>query len=284
MVPINYNSVSEIKSFLKERGLSLKKRFGQNFLVSPDVREKICNLIDPDLDQIVWEIGPGLGAMTAACAARVKKLVVFEIDRGFVQVLKELNRSFGNIEIVEGDFTKTGISMLGEGVVPHKIFGNLPYSSGSAIIYDIVKTDWYPAKMVFTLQREVVNRMTAVPGTKDYSLFTVICRFAFDIFARGDIKPGSFFPAPEVTSTIVELVPHMRYRNLENSSLFFSLAKDIFTSRRKTLKNNLFNGSLSRRFSRERILEACREAGVDPSNRGETLGIDEIVSVARNLG
>lgn len=283
MAPLNYNSVSEIKSFLKEKKLSLKKGFGQNFLVSPDVREKICNLLEPSPEQTVWEIGGGIGAMTVLCAKRVKKLVVFEIDWGFIRVLEELQHIHRNIEIIEGDFRKTGIPMLKEGIVPEKIFGNLPYSSGSAIIYDIVKNGVFPEKMVFTLQREVVNRMAGTPGTKDYSLFTVICRFAFDVYPRGDIRPGSFFPAPAVVSGIVELVPHHRYADLEDRELFFTLAKDIFASRRKTLRNNLLQGSIGRRYPGERIFVACREAGIDPSVRGECLGTDEIVAIVRRL-
>lgn len=283
MAPLNYNSVSEIKTFLKEKKLSLKKSFGQNFLVSPDIREKICTLLEPSPDQTVWEIGGGIGSMTDLCAKRVKKLVVFEIDRGFIRVLEELGHVYENIEIVEGDFRKTGILMLKEGIVPEKIFGNLPYSSGSAIVYDIVKNGVFPEKMVFTLQREVVNRMAGTPGTKDYSLFTVICRFAFDVYPRGDIQPGSFFPAPEVVSRIVELVPHYRYADLEDRELFFTLAKDIFASRRKTLRNNLLQGSISRLYPRERIFSACSDAGVDPSVRGERLGTDEIVAIVRHL-
>jgi 16S rRNA (adenine1518-N6/adenine1519-N6)-dimethyltransferase len=285
MTTINYNSIQEIKNLLATRKLSLKKRYGQNFLISKAVREKLLRIISPCTDETVWEIGPGIGSLTVLCAQGVRQLALFEIDHGFIRFLREQFEAIENIEIYEGDFLKTGIGLLSRGVVPDKIFGNLPYSTGSTIVFRIIETGNIPEKLIFTLQREVCSRMTAQPGSKNYSLLSVVCQYAFHVRSHGDINPGSFYPVPDVVSRIVELTPHRRFddRNEKERELFFMLSKDLFSSRRKTLRNNLQSGEVRKMVPIGKVLEACTMIGIDPGCRGETLSVDTIAALAHFL-
>lgn len=283
MKKINYNSVTAVRNFLETEGLSLKKRFGQNFLISPSVRQKICDALELQNSTYLWEIGPGIGSMTAMCLNSVASLTVFELDYGFVKILNNLFSEESGFILVPGNFSETGVRLLELGEVPDCIMGNLPYSSGSAMVYNIIETGALPDRLVFTLQREVVQRITARPGSKDYSLFSVVCGFAFHIENLGDIAPGSFYPAPEVVSTIIRLTPHRKYDSILQRRLFFSVAKSLFASRRKTIKNNLHASTLAQYIPKSALLDACSSAGVNPADRGEKLSVDAIFALTNEI-
>ncbi len=283
MGPVDYNSIGSIKQFLESKGLRLSKRFGQNFLISPQVRRRICAALDIRRGAEVWEIGPGIGAMTELCLAEGASMKVFELDYGFVRVLKELYGGNPACSIVPGDFMETGIPVLEAGTVPDRMVGNLPYSSGSAMIYKMVETGQLPELSVVTLQREVARRMDAGPGKKEYSLFSIVCQFAFEVEDLGDVAPGAFYPVPEVVSKVLRLKPHHRFDSHKNRGLFFSAAKALFQARRKTIKNNLFASTLANTFSRDALLSACAAAGINPEDRGERLSVDEIAALSEAL-
>lgn len=283
MKQLDYNSVTSIRQFLESEELQVSKRLGQNFLMSPHVREKICDALGMEDRHTLWEIGPGLGAMTEMCLRQAGRITVFELDYGFVRVLEKLFGGIPSCTIVPGDFLDTGIPLLREGRAPDRLLGNLPYSSGSAMVYKIVEVGNLPECTVFTLQREVVRRMTAAPGTKEYSLFSLVCGFVFHVEDLGDVAPGSFYPVPEVYSRIVRLTPHGRFDGMEKREVFFSVAKSLFRARRKTIKNNLLSSALSSQFGREELLDACREAGIRLEDRGERLSVDEVVELSSLL-
>ena len=283
MGPVDYNSISSIRQFLESKGLAVSKRFGQNFLISPGVRRKICSFLDVPRNAEVWEIGPGIGAMTEFCLAEAASVKVFELDYGFVRVLQELYGGNPACSIVPGDFMETGIPLLEAGIVPDRMLGNLPYSSGSAMMYKIVETGRLPELSVITLQREVARRLAAGPGSKEYSLFSIVCQFAYEVEDLGDVAPGAFYPVPEVVSTVLRLKPHHRFDSHKNRGLFFTAAKALFQARRKTIKNNLFSSTLVHGFSRETLLAACAAAGINPGDRGEQLSVDEIAAFSEAL-
>lgn len=276
MVPVDYGSVSSLKQFLKTRGLSLQKGFGQNFLITPGVREKIYHYLSIEDGDTIWEIGPGIGAMTVLFLQHAASVKIFEIDYGFITVLREFFGENPNCTIIPGDFMETGIASLKTGDVPDIITGNLPYNAGSAMIYRIAEIGQLPKRLVFTLQREVVHRMKARPGKKDYSLFSVVCRFVFEVEDLGEIAPGAFYPAPEVVSKIVRLTPHGRDREVRNRPLFFQVAKALFAARRKTINNNFKISGLQSRFSKQAVLDAAETADLDLSKRGETIPVEQI--------
>lgn len=272
-----YDSPKQLARFLDERGYSLKKRLGQNFLVSPGVREKILSLVETGQDRVLWEVGGGIGSLTQRLVDRVATLVVFEIDHGFVRVLQE---SFGNrpgVKIVEGDYLKTWQDALERFGRPATIVGNLPYRCAAPIIATLAEWDAPVSSALFTVQREVARRMAASPGTKEYSSFSLVCQSVFEVRLHGDIAPASFFPVPEVVSAIVSLVPNQIPRDYDRN-LFSQVVRDLFAARRKTIRNNLLAGTTGRRFGMPTVDSALRRSSIDPADRGERLSVQQIIN------
>lgn len=280
MTPANLNSKAEVRALLESRGLTLKKRFGQNFLIDAKHRERIVAALELQPGQKVWEIGPGIGSITQPLLAAGADLTLFEIDHGLIRVLKEF---FGDsVAIVEGDFLKTFPSRLVEAGAPDKIIGNLPYSSGSVMIGELIERDLVPSTAVFTLQKEVAMRMCARPGGKEYSAFSLVCQFRSTVERLGDIGGGAFFPPPQIVSSIVRL----RRRPDAPAGefpIYFLLVHDLFRSRRKTAANNLRVGSLSSRAGWSRIKSIADELSIDLGRRGETFSRDEVFRFARRI-
>jgi 16S rRNA (adenine1518-N6/adenine1519-N6)-dimethyltransferase len=277
---VNPDSPAEIRALLTERGLALKKRWGQNFLVNRGARERLVGLLDPGPEETVWEIGPGLGSMTGPLLPRVRHLVAFEVDRGLCRYLEEAFGSVPSFTLVPGDFMDTWKESASRGH-PQAILGNLPYRSASLMIADLVQEGMRPRCLVFTVQKELADRMAASPGGKDYSSFSVLCQSSFHVTARGDLKPGSFYPVPEVVSSIIELRPRDDAPVGAALSMLNVLARGLFSSRRKTLRNNL--DSLAGTVETEAALAALEGQGVDPGDRAERLSPETFVRLARAL-
>ncbi len=280
---INYDSINEISALLKERGLVPRKRWGQNFLVSKGARQKLLALIDPKEAHHVWEIGPGLGSLTALVLPKVKSMTLFEIDHGYYLLLDELFGKTPGLRILEGDFLKTWKKEMSLHGIPDIILGNLPYNAGSVMLGNIVKEGAVPGRCIFTLQKEVVQRIAAEPGKKTYSAFSMICQYVFSVRVHGTLAPGSFYPCPQVTSAIVELYPHHRYKDSGTGPIYFKLVHDLFASRRKTIRNNLISGSLAREYGKDLVFQVLQDTGIDPALRGETVPVDMAVQFAERL-
>ncbi len=278
----NYDSVSEIKTVLEINGLGMSRRFGQNFLISPGAREKIVDLLDAPSTAKIWEIGPGLGAMTHMIIDKFDNLTVFEIDYGFIRYLEEAFGAERGFKVITGDFVKTCSTAAGEEGVPDRILGNLPYNSASAIISALIENNCIPSGMVITVQREMAQRMTAPPGTKNYSSFSMLCQYVFTIKNMGDLKAGSFYPAPDVTSTIVTLTPHNLYPDI-NQDIYFKIIRDLFQSRRKKIRNNLTRGWTGNNIPWEKAADALKIAGISPDDRGENIEVSSVVEFVRQL-
>jgi 16S rRNA (adenine1518-N6/adenine1519-N6)-dimethyltransferase len=263
----DYDSPSSLKKFLDSRGFAMQKKFGQNFLVNKSAREKIVSLLEAEPGEAVWEIGPGLGAMTETLLGAGVALTAFEIDKGFVEVLTELYGADPKFEVIKGDFLKTWKPRRKEAGVPARIIGNLPYNIAGAIIADFAENSLDPKKMVFTVQKESADRLRAPVGSKEYSSFSVLCRSVYKITSALDLKAGSFWPAPEVTSTVIVLEPRADFPALADRKHFLRLVRALFASRRKTIRNNLkANG-----IPQEAYLGALERIGVSPEARAETL-------------
>lgn len=280
---MNYNSVNDIKQLLVKYGITLKKRWGQNFLINAHVREKMIDLLGIRPDDTVWEVGPGIGHLTNELVNRVEHLYLFEIDHGLVRVLSDIYGEREEISIFAGDFIKTWQAkkaLLGS---PNKIVGNLPYSSGSAIILNLIKKSCLSQRMVFTLQREVAQRMTADPGKKNYSLFSVICQSALKIENCGDIQPGAFYPQPEVISRVIRCTPASTFQSITDKELFFTLVEQLFLSRRKKIKNNLLQDYLLHRFFDHQLLSCLSRSKIDPSDRIENIDLERLITLSNCL-
>lgn len=276
---MNYDSQKEIISVLKERNLSPTKKFGQNFMISRAAREKVLSYVDINEGDSVWEIGGGLGAMTSMALDRAGlagHLTVFEIDRGYIDFLSEQFGSHPGFRIVAGDMVKTWRTVAEETGKPDVIFGNLPYNSASAMITQLIEGDCLASRMVFTVQKEMGLRITAKPGSADYSSFSVFCQLACDVVYQGDLKSGSFYPVPDVVSGIVTFTPKPGFRDCATPQVLKAI-RDMFASRRKTLLNNL------RPYGIDRVQSACQTLGIDASTRAETLLPAQLAQLAQLL-
>lgn len=277
---MNYQSPSEIRKVLAELGLRLQKRWGQNFLVNAGARDKLIELLEPGAEDVVWEIGPGLGVLTEPLLARVRRLVVFEIDRGLIGYLQREFGAHPAFVLVAGDALKLWGQRFQQ-EPPQAIIGNLPYSSASALIGAFAEQRLDVPRLVFTVQRELARRMSAAPGEKNYSSFSVLCQSAFEVRSCFELKPGSFFPAPEVVSTVVTLRPRPSPLPAEQWDFYRAVVRGLFRSRRKTIRNNLLGMGLA--GGEEALTAALQRAGVDPSGRGEELSPERLFALAVEL-
>jgi len=238
----DYNSSAALKQILDTNGFSMQKKFGQNFLINADARTKLIDALEIDDNKTVWEIGPGLGAMTSEILSRGADLTVFEIDRGFAALIAQFfedNSKENKFRIVEGDVLKTWKKHLQETKQPDRLFGNLPYNIAATIIADTIENNIRFEKCVFTVQKEVALRMAAKPGTDDYSSFSVLCQWAYDVKPLMDLSGANFWPKPNVDSRAVVMTKKESFPGCKDPLTFVKMQRALFSSRRKTVRNNL---------------------------------------------
>ena len=277
----DYNSPIALKNFMDENNMAMQKKFGQNFLVNADVRKKLIDVLDVKPGMKVWEVGPGLGSMTSGLLERGVNLTVFEIDHGFARLLTQFFEEYansGNFSLVEGDVLKTWPKFAKENDIPERFFGNLPYNVAATIIADTITKGFRFDKAVFTIQKEVGQRMNAKPGTEDYSSFSVLCQWAYDVKPVMDLAGGNFWPVPNVASRAVLMTKKEDFPKCENPELFRKMVRQIFALRRKTLRNNL-----SRFVKAEICDEALKIAGIEPSIRAENLSVEDLLKLSDTL-
>lgn len=280
---MNPDSPAEIRALLAERGLALKKRWGQNFLVNRGARERLVSLLGAGPGDLAWEIGPGLGSMTGMLLDRCRSVVAFEVDHGLCRWLSESLGARPGFALVEGDFLETWKPFVAARGAPDRLLGNLPYRSASLMIADLVEAGVRPEVSVFTVQRELADRMQSAPGTKSYSSFSVLCQTAMLTVGRGDIQAGSFYPAPEVVSSVVEMRPLPPEEAPADRALVSLVSRSLFRARRKTLRNNVAGSELCGRFPLDQVMEALEAEGISPARRAEELEPRVFVRIAARL-
>ena len=277
----DYNSPIALKNFMDENNMAMQKKFGQNFLVNADARKKLIDVLDVKPGMKVWEVGPGLGSMTSGLLERGVNLTVFEIDHGFARLLTQFFEEYansGHFSLVEGDVLKTWPKFAKENDIPERFFGNLPYNVAATIIADTITKGFRFDKAVFTIQKEVGQRMNAKPRTEDYSSFSVLCQWAYDVKPVMDLAGGNFWPVPNVASRAVLMTKKEDFPKCENPELFRKMVRQIFALRRKTLRNNL-----SRFVKAEICDEALKIAGIESSIRAENLSVEDLLKLSDAL-
>jgi 16S rRNA (adenine1518-N6/adenine1519-N6)-dimethyltransferase len=245
-----------------------RKRFGQHFLTDRHYLERIVAAIDPQPGDTVLEIGPGPGALTAELAPRVTHLHVVEIDRDLAAALRGRFQP-DRVTVHEGDALDFDLGGLPPGM---RVVGNLPYNISTPILFHMAASAGRIRDCVFMLQREVVERMVAAPGTSDYGRLSVALQYRFAMALALRVPAGAFTPPPKVESAVVRMRPlgPDRLRAADDGA-FDRIVAAAFSQRRKTLRNAL------RALGAETALAA---AGIDPGRRGETLGVAEFVALA----
>jgi 16S rRNA (adenine1518-N6/adenine1519-N6)-dimethyltransferase len=280
----NYDSPAAINAFLRQRELAPQKKFGQNFLIRRGAREKLARALSPSQDSTIWEIGAGLGAMTAILLENGARVKAFEVDKGFCGVLRELFSRSQNFSLVEGDALKT---WKGEGGAEF-LTGNLPYNIAARLIGDFIENGLFFKRMVVTVQREVALRIAATQGSPDYSAFSVLCSSAYSVKRIIELKSDCFYPAPNVASSGLCLELKAPSRREGYTPFFYRMVRALFASRRKTLKNNLLafiksedvkNGAAEE----ELCAELLRTANLDPAERAENLACEDFKRLCASL-
>jgi 16S rRNA (adenine1518-N6/adenine1519-N6)-dimethyltransferase len=245
-----------------------RKRFGQNFLSDPNIIRKIVDAIAPQPGQNMVEIGPGLGAMTDPLRERLGHLQVVEIDRDLIARLHE-RYTPEQLTVHEGDALKFDFSTLGPDL---RVVGNLPYNISTPLLFHLAGFAGQVRDMTFMLQKEVVMRMVAEPGSGEYGRLSVMLQYRYRMGRVFDVPPGAFRPVPKVMSSIVRMVPRPpESLGARDEQLLGRIVAAAFGQRRKTLRNTL----------REHIDEAGLSAlGIDPGNRAERLSVADYVAIA----
>ena len=274
---LNYSSINEISAVLSENGLAMTKKFGQNFLINQEARARIVSaaMVSPGMD--VWEIGPGLGAITHLLLKAGVAVKAFEIDHGFASVLRDKAFPDEDFTLIEGDALETLFSIPFDA---DRVMGNLPYNVGSEIIARLIERRCLPPMMVFTLQKEVALRMMAKPGSEDYSSFSVLTQLDYDNTVPFTIKAGSFFPAPRVDSAVIVMRRKESYVDDDERDGFLAFIRVLFGQRRKTIRNNILS---SRQFSRDSMEAAFASAGLTGGERAEVLDTPILLSLFRAM-
>lgn len=272
-------SPKKMKELLEKNGFSLKKKFGQNFIIDENVINSIIDKSKIDKDTLVIEVGPGAGSLTYKLGISAKNVICYEIDTTLENVLKENTRDLNNIKIIYQDFLKANVLDDIKGYEYKKLYfvANLPYYITTPIIIKIIE-DCIPVdKMVFMVQKEVGNRFKALPGSKEYGSLSVYLNYYFDVKKILDISRHVFMPEPNVDSIIVEFSKKENLLAVKNEEVFFKLIRDSFTQKRKTLRNNL------KGYDLEKIEEVLNRHNLDLSVRAEQLSTEIFIEIANNL-
>jgi 16S rRNA (adenine1518-N6/adenine1519-N6)-dimethyltransferase len=269
----------DVRDLLKRYDLRPSKGLGQNFLVNQAILEKIVAAAELTPDDTVLEIGAGLGTLTERLARAAGHVVAVELDERLMPVLQDTLSDFENVTLIQGDILELDPAKLVAPAARYKVVANLPYYITSAALRHLLEADPGPQRMVITVQREVAERIVAQPG--EMSLLAVSVQFYGNAQILFRIRPGSFFPSPEVESAVVRVDIHDTPPvDVEDTDAFFRVVKAGFAQRRKQLRNTLAGGL---RLPAEEIAARLQEAGVNPKRRAETLSLKEWTRVTHSL-
>ncbi|AUG58814.1 16S rRNA (adenine(1518)-N(6)/adenine(1519)-N(6))-dimethyltransferase RsmA [Acetivibrio saccincola] len=270
---------------IKKYNIQLTKSLGQNFLTDFNVVKKIVNTADVGQEDVVIEVGPGIGTMTLELAKRAKKVIAIEIDKRLIPALEDNLSGFSNVQIINMDIMKADINAITSEYDSSniKVVANLPYYITTPIIMKFLEEDTKADMMVFMIQKEVARRIVAGPGTKDYGALSVAVQYYSKPEKAFDVPPHCFIPQPDVDSAVIKLIINKEPPvKLLDKGMFFKTVKCSFAQRRKTLINALYNtGGLNK--SKEEIKEILKSMGVDENTRGEMLSIQQFAMLSNLL-
>ena len=271
---------------LKKYGFRFQKRYGQNFLIDSHILEKIIEAAEITKEDMVLEIGPGIGTMTQYLVEHAREVVAVEIDKTLIPILEDTLSAYDNVTVINEDILKVDIEALAReknGNRPIKVVANLPYSITTPIIMGLFESHTPLASITIMVQKEVADRMQAGPGTKDYGALSLAVQYYAKPEIMMNVSPGCFIPKPNVGSAVIRLT---RYEQnpvqIKDEDFLFSLIRAAFGQRRKTLVNSLTNASFLS-VSKEEILRALSEMGISETVRGEALTLEEFAKLSNLL-
>ena len=276
------NPQNTIQVILKH-GFAFQKKFGQNFLIDAHVLDKIIAAAGVTADDMVLEIGPGIGTMTQYLAERARQVTAVEIDTNLIPILKETLSDYDNVTVINEDILKVDIKKLAEEYnagKPIKVVANLPYYITTPIIMGLFESGVPIDNITVMVQKEVADRMQVGPGSKDYGALSLAVQYYAEPYIVANVPPNCFIPRPNVGSAVIRLTRHQTPPvEVKDRELMFKLIRASFNQRRKTLLNGL-NNSPELSFGKEQIAAAIEQLGVPAAVRGEALTLEQFARLS----
>ena len=268
---------------IKKYEFAFQKKFGQNFLIDDHVITKIINAAEITKDDLVLEIGPGIGTMTQYLAESARKVIAVEIDKNLIPILGETLAEYDNVTVINEDILKLDINRLVEeenAGKPIKVVANLPYYITTPIIMGLFESHVPLQSITVMVQKEVADRMQVGPGSKDYGALSLAVQYYAKPYIAANVPPNCFIPRPGVGSAVIRLT---RYEEppvtVKDESLMFKLIRASFNQRRKTLQNGIAN-SPELPYSKAQVEKALEKMGLAANVRGESLTLAEFAKLS----
>ena len=274
-------TTARTREILNTYNLRAKKNFGQNFLVDASVTGRMASTLRDD--SVVIEVGPGIGSLTEELAKRAKHVRSYEIDERLIPVLEDTLKDYDNVEIVLQDILETDINKELQPLVDKykhiEFVANLPYYITTPVLFKLFESSIPFEKIVVMIQKEVADRFSAKPGTKEYGALSVESQYLYDVKKLFNVPRTSFNPAPNVDSAVISFTKHEKNKTVDNEKLFFELVKACFKQRRKTLYNNL------REYfdSKEKAESLLLKANIPLETRAEMLDLNLYIELYKAL-
>ena len=267
---------------LQKYNFRFQKKFGQNFLIDTHVLDKIVRAAEITPEDYVLEIGPGIGTLTQYLCESAKHVFAVEIDDNLIPILQDTLSAYDNVTVIHNDVLKLDINKLVEEKCEGKrikVVANLPYYITTPILMGLFESHVPMESVTVMVQKEVAQRMQALPGGKDYGALSLAVQFYAEPYIVANVPPNCFMPRPNVGSAVIRLTSHKKPVAVKNEKLMFDIIRASFNQRRKTLVNGLKN-SQELDFSKEEIEKAMAETGIPVNVRGEALTLAEFADLA----
>lgn len=275
------NTLETTKKIMKTNSIFAKKMFGQNFLIDDNILQGIVESANVTEQDIVIEIGPGLGNLTHYILEKGAKVIAFEIDTDMIQILNERFEHNSNLEIINKDILKVDLEEYLKNMRV-KIIANLPYYITSPIIFKLLEYRKNIQSITIMIQKEVADRISANPHSKDYGVLTINTNCMADVLKLFNVPNTSFIPAPNVTSAVIQITPNDKKEKeleIKDAEAFKDLVKKAFSARRKKLSNSLQNSGINN-MSKQDIENMIEQVGLNLNCRAEEVSIEQYAKMA----
>jgi len=264
----------QVRQILRQRGMNVRKKYGQNFLTDRNIIDKILKVAAVNDQDTVIEIGPGLGALTTQLVQRAKRVVAYEIDAGLSSYLQEQFANNNSVEVHQKDFLEVKLSYDH----PIKVISNLPYYITTPILFQLLEGNQEISSIVVMMQKEVAERLVALPRTKQYNALSVILQYLADVKIEFHVPKTCFYPVPDVDSSVVRI--QIKKQSNSDAAEFITFVKNAFHQRRKTLLNNI---SSTYHLKKPFIESVLYEVNLSLSARAEELSLDEFIQLHKTI-
>ena len=296
---------SMLKVLFEERGIRIKKQWGQNFLIDQNLLQFIVKTAELSRNDVVLEIGAGTGSLTRLLAQKAGHVFAVEVDRKLFEILEETLKDFNNVTLINRDILKSKHHIqpeIVEAISDHvstansstedscvKVIANLPYYISTPVIIDLLQEILPIKTMILMLQRDTTDRIMAHPGTKDYGVLSIMTRLFAEVKVLKKLSPQVFWPAPQVDSAIVKMTVnrHTYVDTIRDYRGFQDVVRSIYSSRRKTLSNSLLSlcssHGIKKGETRDDLMSILERVGIRPDSRGEELEIEKLIELSNEI-